>query len=226
MAMTTAPRAVRTVDQSLASLRAAGFTQVVQVYSDTPHDTLDDPAVDVHQNDPPLGDLRNWCHALEQLLTVESDWLLLLEDDITWASGAAAALGADLERLTTRRASIGYLSLYCAQKISRQWDHGRKLVKPGFYATSEGWRCWGSQAYVVPRSSALALRQSVQFQQFQQTHTNQRDSIVSECFKALKLDRLYRLPCLVNHELGASNSARHGGSTPIGLETRYWTGHA
>lgn len=240
IAITTAPRPRQTLAPSYRSLRDAGFTEPVLLLADGPLGEYPDPApelpppglLDVRLSDPPLGGLKNWCHALETLLKeTPARWLLILEDDILWAEGSAAALAKDLDLLDRRqyRRDVGYLSLYLARKVSREIEklRGPKL-KPGMYATHMGGECWGSQAYAIPRETAAALLADPTFDDLRRNYVKNRnrDNIVSGRLHALGKRLYYRVPCLVSHELGNANSSLREKPVQQSLLTDYWTGRA
>lgn len=233
IAITTAPRPRATFAQSYASLRAAGFECGVHVLADGPGE-IALPALraafSMQINAPPLGGLKNWAHALETLVkNTPARWLMVLEDDILWVPGAAPALERDLQKLdeSTLGKRVGYLSLYLARKVSRDIEaqRGRKL-SPGLYTTALGENCWGSQAYVLPRASAIALLTDPTFDDLRRNYekNRNRDNIVSGCLMKLGRRLYYRVPCLVNHELGSANSSLGVKPVQKSLLTDYWTG--
>lgn len=237
VAMTTAPRPRQTVAQSYRSFRDAGFTEPVLMLADgliDPEPELP-PAgyLDVRLSDPPLGGLKNWCHALETLVHESTArWLLILEDDILWAAGAAAALAKDLDTLDkiTKSAAhpgVGYLSLYLARKVSQNIESFRgRPLKPGIYSTTLAGKCWGSQAYAIPRSTAVRLLADREFDDQRRNYekNRNRDNIVSGRLAALGLKLYYRVPCLVSHELGNANSSLANKPVQQALLSDYWTG--
>lgn len=238
VAITTAPRPRLTAAQSYRSFRDAGFTEPVLMLADgLPNEAapeLPPPgALDIRLNSPPLGGLKNWCRALEVLVQeTEARWLLVLEDDILWVPGAAAALAKDLDTLdriaeSVGHSGIGYLSLYTARKVSRSIEglRGRPL-KRGMYSTTLAGACWGSQAYAIPRSTAVRLLADRHFQDLRQNYekNRNRDGIVSGRLDALGLKLYYRIPCLVTHELGNANSSLADKPVQQALLTDYWTG--
>lgn len=227
IAITTAPRPVATFDQSLASLRKAGFSEVVWVMNDGEF-MNEIPACRVVQNSPPLGGLKNWAHALETLVnTTDAPWLMVLEDDIRWARGAAAALVKDLRTLDGKlRDGVGYLSLYLSRKVSKEIEYRRgRPLRPGIYASKLAEGCWGSQAYVLTREGAVALLADPTFDDRRRNYVKNRnrDGIVSGCLAAMGRRLYYRVPCLVDHALGSANSSLGAKPVQRALLTDYWT---
>lgn len=225
--ITTAPRPRETFTRSYSSLRAAGFTDPVLVKADGPV-AFEDGGAAVRENVPILGGLKNWCDTLETLLNDSpAPWLLILEDDILWAKGAAAALAQDLRKLDVIRGGVGYLSLYLSRKVARgiEQRRGGKLP-PGLFTTDIAAECWGSQAYVIPRETARELLADTGFDDRRRNYekNRNRDNIVSGCLAKMGKRLYYRVPCLVNHELGSANSSLALKPVQRALLTDYWTG--
>lgn len=210
-------------------MRAAGFVQPVHVLSDDPAPAGDLLGCEVEIHAPPLGGLRNWCRALERLVEATTDrWVMVCEDDILWAKGAAAALAQDMKTLDDRAHPVGYLSLYLARKVSREIEIRRNAPKlsPGLYTSGLGRSCWGSQAYVMQRGVAIALLANPEFDTFRRTYekNRNRDNIVSGCLAAMGRRLYYRVPALVSHELGNANSSLATKPVQQSLLCDYWTG--
>jgi hypothetical protein len=231
IAITTAPRPVATFAPSYASFRKAGFDEAVHVLADgtNPDVYASSGRGTVHIHNPPLGGLKNWAHALETLVNNSAaPWLMVLEDDIRWAHGAAAALEKDLRDLDRElREKVGYLSLYLSRKVSREIESrkGRRL-KPGIYSTALAGGCWGSQAYVFTREGAVALLTDPTFDDHRRNYVKNRnrDGIVSGCLAAMGRRLYYRVPCLVDHAYGNANSSLGPKPVQRNLLTDYWTG--
>lgn len=225
IAITTAPRPRETFTASLESLRAAGFEQTVYVLADCP--TQPAGNCEVIRNEPKLGGLKNWCQALETLLQrTDADWLMVLEDDVTWASGAAQALERDLAVLSERQ-DIGYLSLYLPRWNARRMEHRAKgRLTPGFHVYDAD-NSWGSQAYVISRPVAeRLLAKGGKFDNYRRNYTpnKNRDTLVSRCLQKMGLKLLHRVPCLVDHKLGSGNSSLSRKPVLPNLRTDYFTG--
>lgn len=224
IAITTAPRAKETFTASLASLRQAGFTQPVRVFADKVNPSGDGCLVTV--NDPPLDGIKNWYKACQTLIEETSaPWLMILEDDVTWANGAAQALYRDLEGLDPEK--VGYVSLYLCRHVAKHIHrelHVSRLPAGMHNAASMGGRCWGSQAYVLPRQSAERLLSDRIFTNMVQIRWKNRDLLVSGTLSRHGKKLLYRVPCLVNHKLGNANSSLTKKGVMPDLLTDYWTG--
>ena len=229
LVITTAPRARPTLRPSMESMRAAGFEQLVLVVSDGVLEAGLPGPVQLEVNDPPRGGLRNWLHALRRAVAVFPDpWIGVLEDDVLWAAGAAAALRSELN-VRRPMPDLGYLSLYLSRKVSRPIERsaGRRLA-PGWHESKLGQACWGSQGYVFPRGLAVQLAQSLEFERVVLGHVKNRnrDGIVSGFLARKGLRLLYRVPSLLSHELGQANSSLADKPVQQSLLCDYWTGVA
>lgn len=224
IAITTAPRARETFTESIASLRGAGFSQQVRVFADRVSPEAEGCVVT--RNDPPLDGIKNWCRACRALLDeTDAQWLMVLEDDVTWARGAAEALYRDLESLDP--ATTGYLSLYLCRHVARfiRREKHVQVLSRGFHnAAGMGARCWGSQAYVLSRQSAERLLADGIFKTMVQVRWKNRDLLVSGTLSRLGFRLLYRVPCLVDHRLGSANSSLTKKGVMPDLQTDYFTG--
>lgn len=150
---------------------------------------------------------------------------MLCEDDITWAEGSRSALAADLQSVNP---DVGFLSLYCANRVSREIERRQRRLrlKRGWHESRLGWESWGSQCLIFPRPAALRLLVDPQFNDFRVNYekNRNRDAVTAKCVIDLGMKTLYRIPCLVNHDLGSGNSSLRLKPVQKGLTTRYWTG--
>lgn len=230
-AIITAPRPRPTLLASVMSYLAAGFEGNLVVLSDCP---IDGPTTvmgyPIRYNTTPLGNLRNWVLALETLFTeTEAEWLMVCEDDITWAKGSAAALERDLD-LFEQSASFkrtGAQSLYCPIRVSNDLERRRGApLRPGWHSVNHGMKTWGAQCLVLSRIQASLLLHSASLQHFlAQSRWNKNvDAIVAECLLNSGLEISYRIPCLVDHDLGDANSSLGYKDDRPTLKTKYFTG--
>jgi hypothetical protein len=216
-AIITAPRPRATIAESIVSYRHAGFLNSTRtmIFSDHVSPPINLSCVDeVIVNSVRLGNLRNWAKALRLLYTRgDEDWLMVCEDDITWAANAAADLMRDLESLAASRRfeTAGGFSLYCPINISRnleQQSNGR-LAEGWHRGPRKGLKTWGAQCFVFSRKQAHRLIEDRQFASFLASPKWDKnvDGIVAKCVEDLGFDLFYRIPCLVNHDLGDANSS-------------------
>jgi hypothetical protein len=227
--VTTAPRPRPTTLESLGSLRESGrFDDHVDVLSDDQDldlrvDRLGNVSVTV--NDPPLGGLANWWAALDVGIAAGAPWVMLLEDDVTWAKGSRRALARDLDMLTRsgvtdgRPGSLGLLSLYVHPSMARRLARRYGTMAPGTYDLDAGYGSMGSQAYVLPRAAAVRLAAGDRSWK----RNKNRDQVACGRLKDGGLRTLYRVPSLVNHALGSRNSSL---GQKRDQDTPYWTEEA
>lgn len=227
--ITTAPRPRETLASSLRSLREAGYEDTVYVFDDGGANIADD-GVALLRNDPPRGGLRNWQFSLETMLALEPDaeWLLILEDDVTWARGAWAKLTRETGVFNSGH-RVGYASLYLSRRVSSEIEKRKGRLGRGWHSAALPAKCyWGSLAYMLPRDAAIELVQDHAFRTFcaHSVKNRNRDGVISEHLLRLGRNLYYRVPCMVNHTLGDGNSAL--GKTKIlrNQTTDYWTGEA
>ncbi|MEM7387152.1 MAG: hypothetical protein AAF514_19615, partial [Verrucomicrobiota bacterium] len=146
--VTTAPRKEPTLERSLRSLRAAGWTDPL-VFSEPdvtlPPDFDRQKVVTRHRS---YGAWPNWLvSAMElYLLHPKVDAYLICQDDVLYGKN----LRAYLESTLWPGPRPGVVSLHTPSHRTRpDWT--------GFHSDNEGWRAWGAQAYVFPNASLRAL---------------------------------------------------------------------
>ena len=229
----TAPRPRPTLYESVRSFRAAGFDGPVLVFSDGNGDVVAD-RVNVLRNEVRLGNKLNWIRALSVLSTSADmgDWLMVCEDDITWCVGAARELDEAVAELRSREGAMdraGALSLYAPRRVTNVLHQGiRARLAPGWYSTGVqmGKKTWGAQCYLFTWDMAQTLLNDVQFRRFaaDTSKNKQIDAIVGQSLNDRGLDIIYRIPCLVNHDLGRGNSSLGYADDRPTLETDYFRG--
>jgi GR25 family glycosyltransferase involved in LPS biosynthesis len=232
-AIITAPRPRSTLADSVRSYRRAGFDNDVLVYSDGGETVVADK-VHVIRNEVRLGNKLNWIRALSTLVSSyasEGGWLMVCEDDITWAQGAAQYLDEALEQLkgTNMLRTAGVLSLYAPRRATDILDgKGKNPLKPGWYAegVQQGNRTWGAQCYVFSWSMAQTLLSDGQFKAIARDHRRDKniDAFVAQCLNDRGLNVLYLIPCLVDHSMGTGNSSLGYKDERPMLTTNYFKG--
>ena len=190
IAMTTAPRGKPTVDRALASTRAAGFDQPITLMEDAEK----------------IGPLPTWGRTLAMLLNTDADFLMILQDDVTWAAGSRKVLEREIETMGERAKSAGLLSPFLVNKIGREFTR-RNLLKTGWHASELGYASGGALCYVLPRKSAETLVADETYQEFMRTRPRNIDRLIPGRLSELGLACLFRYPSLINHRLGSGNSS-------------------
>lgn len=211
----TAPRPRPSLAESVRSYRAAGFDNEVLVFSDNGDVVAD--GVRTLRNEVRLGNKLNWMRALSVLTTSAAmdDWIMVCEDDISWAVNARRDLEEALEELRSRKGAMdkaGVLSLYTPKRVSyllRSQTQGR--IAPGWYSTGlqMGRKTWGAQCYLFTWQMAVRLLNNEEFKSIMLDTSRDKniDAFVGQCLNNAGLDVVYRIPCLVIHDLGTANSS-------------------
>ena len=227
-AIITAPRPRPTLARSLMSYRDAGFTNHVQIFADGPVEALRDVNVAVHMNKPRQGNFRNWVLAMKTLMRDTADWYMVCEDDITWATAAAVVLEKDLSRFTLD-GYCGAISLYCPQRMSRvlerDYNNGKRLTQ-GWYGASLGHKTWGAQCLLFHRMQAAELMSHQSFMAWHNDPRNDKniDAWIARSIAERGREIVYRIPCLVDHDMGDNNSSIYGTKERPELRTTYFAG--
>lgn len=232
-AIITAPRPKPTLEHSLISYRMkAQFENKVHIFADGEvqpfrSDYLREWSGSITINARRLGNLRNWWQAFMWLIAhTDEPWLMICEDDITWAENASTIL--DRELLEWSHAKAGMLSLYTPQRMSKLLEGvfsspGSRLSK-GWYGITMGRKLWGAQCLVIHRNEAKALAQCGYMERILSDASKQInvDAHVAESMMLRDRQIYYRIPCLVDHVLGDLNSAIYGSKDRPELRTRYF----
>lgn len=146
--VTTAPRRVGTLEQTLSSLKSAGWEDV-RIFAE-PDSPLPKPSAgyQITQRDEALGAFANWYLGLSELYLREprADAYLICQDDVLLAEG----LRAYLEGTLWPSASVGVVSVYCPGHVSVG-------MPSGFHVDTKGWQTWGALAYVFSNPSVRAF---------------------------------------------------------------------
>lgn len=150
--ITTAPREQPTLQQTIASLRAAGWKQL-QLFAE--------PDVEVPESDPDLittqrpvrlGAFPNWYLSLTEMVLRDpkAEAYLICQDDVLFSQNTRAYL----ERRLWPAPKVGVVSIYCP-------SHYQQKQTPEFVREDRGWRSWGALAYIFSNPSARLLLSDV-----------------------------------------------------------------
>lgn len=145
--MTTAPRGEATLERTVSSLAAAGWSSPRLFVEPETALPVNGRELERTDRDLRLGAYPNFFLGLAELLLrhPQADAYLMVQDDVVFCRGVRAYL----ERLLWPAGEIGVISLYCPS----QWSRGKE---PGFHPEDRGWQAWGAHAYVF---SNLSIRQ-------------------------------------------------------------------
>jgi hypothetical protein len=223
----TAPRVKPTIYNSVLSYRRAGFTQPTYVFAEPGSEVVGLDGIHYMNNVTKLGNFRNWVRALGTLLQMSGqDWLMICEDDISWAWGASNTLEYDLSKYN-RDAKTGAISLYCPIRMSkvleRDYANGRPLMH-GWYGAKLGRSTWGAQCLVFHRDWALQLLNDQVLLAFlaDPRWDKNVDALVAEAINRKGREVVYRIPCLVDHTFGDGNSSLGYKADRPELKTKYF----
>lgn len=217
--MTTAPRPVPTIWESLMSLRAdAGYRGPITILDDCSGQQRVAYNIHWHVNKGKLGPLLNFVELLRMLMDTGAQYIVLLEDDIIWAENAWDIMWQDIAAIN--RTAFLY-SPYSSYTVSKPLLKRFHKLKPGLYNMNFAGKAGGSQAYVMTRNAAETLMKDSLWQvrlsaardmPFDPTRRKanmnaDRDGQVSAALMRQRVPVIYRIPSLVNHSLGSANSS-------------------
>ncbi|MGO9113218.1 MAG: glycosyltransferase [Thermoguttaceae bacterium] len=191
IAMITAPRSVRTIDASLATMRRGGFSQTIEVFAEPGVDLAPQPNITVFPNPTRLGAWRNWRQAGQWLLAnTTAPFLMVCEDDIRLSADAALGLQHAIDTLPHE--DWGFASLY-----TPRWNLRQHLPKPGWQAVDLRIGGWGSLAFCFTRDSLAELLTSTEPQS--ERSASHADVLATVVFGALGRRCYFHLPSLCMH---------------------------
>lgn len=232
---TTAPRDRPTLADSVKSIREqGGYEGRIVVFAEPGSATRE---VFVHDTGPfmaianrvPLGALRNWVAGLRFLVTQTTEpWLMICQDDITWAERAFVALHAELDVMASLERAGGY-SLFLPVRMAKLCERSMGSELPHGWLQSgmqNGNKMWGAQCLLFARRQAMKLLSDPVLRSYTDDpqYTKNIDAIVAHAINA-RGERIYwRNPCLVDHVLGEANSSLGNKDSRPNLRTRHFTG--
>jgi hypothetical protein len=217
----TAPRPRPTLAQSIASYRRAGFENEVIVFAEpNGRDVVVADKVTTIHNEVRLGNLRNWARALAVLESKSPDFVMICEDDISWAAGAPEFLDRAIGALSVLDGRSGAMSLYLPNRHAARMQP----LRQGWNVGGLGKGTWGFQCMMFSLAQARNLLTASEFRAILRDHTRDKniDAIVGQVLKNLHLSILYLNPCLVLHDLGQGNSSLGYRDDRPDLETQYF----
>lgn len=193
---------------SLASFQAAGVPGPVHVFAE-PGVLPTAPDYTVwHAAERQYGCFPNWKRALLGLYALETDWLMVCQDDVIWRDDAASVISAALLKFQGDL-SVGALSFYTSRKMVPNKDEAVPL-------SAEGWAparfhdnaFVGAQTLCFPRWAVTQLLATPRFV----NHDSSRkvDVLVGNalvCDLGLKL--LVHRPSVCEHIGDISTLGRH-----------------
>jgi hypothetical protein len=206
--------------ESLASLRNAGFTHTVFAFCEPgAHVHVPDPEknnVKIHSRKQKLGCFQNFRHGLKWLMRKQrANWYLMLQDDCIWRSDGAAVFQQLIN--DPERENIGMLSPYTSRSMvpQNQQHRDKKTTAAGNVPADRVVSCkfynkafWGAVAMAFPHAAAVAMDKHPRYA----NHPHQRklDVCVGNTLRReLKLDIHMAVPSLCDHIGAISTYGRH-----------------
>jgi hypothetical protein len=205
VAVTTAPRKPATLERSLRSLAAAGFTDV-RVFAEPGSTVPKWDVVAVHERT--LGPFQNWRTSLAALRDEKPDaeFYAVFQDDVLYSRGLKEFLESDLWFAD----DIGFVSPYRSEgkKVKGRFIASEKYMdrrEPLRERCRLGNGLWGALTYVMPRASVDVLLADEALKIRERTI----DLAIHPTLAAKGLRAWYYNPSLAEHMKGAS-SLDHG----------------
>ena len=201
IAMTNAPRCMSTINTTIASMRGAGFAEMIYVFSEP-----DSPALggNIKQffNSRTFGCFRNFYHTLNWMIeNTDSDYILMCQDDVIYNKDARKKLDQAL-----KLKNIGYISLYLS-------NHDKRLAEgktEGFYEHTIGFNpCfWGALSLCFSREAVTHMVEHPKYLDHYRNRNDRVDCIVSEVMKQMGASMYYPVPSLTTH-IGYNSTIGH-----------------
>lgn len=212
--VTTAPRSPSVLPQCLASLKAAGLNPIIFAEPNSPLDNINAP---IYRYMTKRGVFRNWCNAATELLSYDTDYVALFQDDIDVTPHALPViqrfLDDPLKYLPRNTKRPGCISFYTPSH---------------YFPRRQGWNLqpqsnlWGALGFLFPRDVLQALLRTSVFENWIQNRVNKSegtilpsdisnlDAAIGRGLKELQLLPAYYTPSLSWH--CAPNSSIQRGS--------------
>lgn len=211
----TAPRKPPTLENTISSLKKAGFSQTIHVFAEPETNTINEhfQKIKLHKNSHKLGLYPNWLNAAKWLLdNTSAPYILICEDDVEFCLSAAAALSYGFSTLK----NIGLISLYTSV---RNVELAGIQITPGWVPLNLGKLSWGALSYGLPRS---VLKEIVKKENNPDPEST--DAHVSEHIRQMNLKCWFHLPSLAKHTGNTNSTVNHPerpGYDAIGYNQKY-----
>lgn len=216
VAITTAPRPQPTLETSLRSLRDAGYQDPVVIVADgswpsrESHSGIDITVLTGGRR----GIVGTWVAAVKALMDMPADWLMVMQDDVTWPPLGWHAATEALDLIAAIDPGCGYASLHTMPRVEAALrDSSAIPVQASWFETGpvrrylykERW-C-GAQCWTLPRASAARLLSDRGFRAFTAHNTRGFDHQVTLTLNGLGHRTYTWCPSLLSHDLGKGNRA-------------------
>lgn len=199
MAITTAGREGSPLVRSMESIRGAGFQGPLHVFAEPSSIDNEDimaaePEAVIHRHVKQLGCFPNWKHTATWMYeNTDADWVLIMQDDITWCSAAAKVLQHAME--TIPRSHVGFLSPYTSPAMVPD----RAMTMHNVWVHAKVRNFWGAVALCFPRDSLKYLLTCPIFKNHK--HHRMVDVVIGDAFYSRKDKRkpMIHVPSLGTH---------------------------
>lgn len=201
IAIITAPRKLPTLNISIQSLREAGVTQHIWIFSEPGDiDLRDVNNCTLIVNETRLGAFRNYDQALAWLMSCDGACKAVLQDDYIYSKDLSVHLaGIEKEK------DFGYFNLFTNSNHPTVHD----------WAVNDGWnrtylgsnQVWGA-AFVMQADKVDVLRKHEYYLTTMMERNEMIDGAVSEVFKRLELPMYHHRPSLI-HSIGFMSTLNH-----------------
>ena len=198
-----------TINNTIRSIRSAGFTQPVNVFTSAKRVTdasitAADTNTTVHRDNSVIGCVPNWTRAADWLLkNTDTSWIMIMQDDIAWCRQGHDILQYSMRAIDNQkrgilRGRLGMLSPYTSPAMVPPKVGGVGWTEARFHGKTTG--LWGALAMCFPRESLKAVLKSDRFK----SHKSHRalDYIVGDTLRSYMqppLEVKVHIPSLVDH---------------------------
>jgi hypothetical protein len=203
IAITSAPRAVPTLSDTLHSMRAAGFAWPITLFIDGDVVSPLGDKIRVRSSSEQVGEVGNWARAARFMLGEGYDYILMCQDDVQFCWSARESLESGIVRANSVR--LGFLSLYTPRA---------NLLRTDFQGVGEGWHrlmpsqnTWGALAWCFPKRALKAVTSSTEFERAASGRVA-LDRLVCGILGTLRFVCFQHLPSLARHT-GQVSTLKH-----------------
>ena len=203
----TAPRRKPTLSRSLTSLQSAGFDPIV--FAEPCSDLSGVNGKTVIERHRKLGGWSNWFAALQHLVSLNSDLILLCQDDVIYTRN----IRSYIEKVWPRGAEI--ISFYCSSAYVAE--------PPFFQHTPPPWGIRGALTLTFPRQTAERILESKLLRDY--GRQSAVDGIIGKWARRQGVDVFFCYPSLADHigntstiHPNAHNEGTRRSSTFVGEE--------
>ncbi len=192
----TSPREFPTYNESIQSIREAGFTTLIYVFAEPGEYYFKDNNLKIIQHEEKLGCFKNHNFALEYLKNnANTKFIWLFQDDGLLTKNINSLMNF-LSSLDIKQ--IGYVNPYTGYNTARKLKISKNNQE--WYESHLGWDSWGV-CYIIPTQQLeLLLNHPFYINHLLNYKKNQQvDACISQSFREMNLLRYYHNPSLVDH---------------------------